>query len=159
VLPHPGSNRGDRVRAAARRSRSHSYDLPRPDQRLRREADVAMTTRPMRRLGVLLAAVVVSAVPANAHRLDELLQATRVDGRQDRIALDIDITPGAQIASKVCAEIDTDRDGVLNDEERRQYAQRVLSSNLVSIDGRVTPLALVALDFPAIEAMAAGTGT
>ena len=36
VLPHPGTDAGDRIRTAGRR-RSHSSDLPGSDQRLRRE--------------------------------------------------------------------------------------------------------------------------
>ena len=45
VLPDPGADAGDRVRAAAQR-RSHPHDLPRSDQRLRREvcAQVAIAS-------------------------------------------------------------------------------------------------------------------
>jgi len=118
-----------------------------------------MTTRAIRWLGVLLTAVAVSPVPAAAHRLDECLQATRVEVGSNRIALEIDVTPGALIASEIFETIDTNRDGVLNDIERRQYAQRVLSSSLVSVDGRTTVVTLLAHDFPTSDAMAAGTGT
>ena len=34
---------------------------------------------------------------ADAHRLDEYLQATRIDVEVDRIDLDIDLTPGAAL--------------------------------------------------------------
>jgi len=110
-------------------------------------------------LGVALAAAFVSSAPAEAHRLDELLQATRVDVRPDRIALEIDVTPGALVASEILEQIDIDRDSVLSDIERQQYAQQVLSSSLVSIDGRTTMVAVLSHDFPTSDAMAAGTGT
>ena len=81
VLPHPGTDGGHRVRAAAGRSRPHPYDLSGSDQRLRREARRAMSTRHL-----VWSCVVIgwlwAAAPAGAHRLDEYLQATRIGVNQ-----------------------------------------------------------------------------
>jgi hypothetical protein len=117
-----------------------------------------MTTRAIGLVGVVLAALALVPARADAHRLDELLQATRVDIRADRIVLEIDVTTGALLAAEILDTIDIDRDGVLNDVERHQYAQQVLSSSLVSVDGRTTMLTLLAHEFPTRDAMAAGTG-
>jgi hypothetical protein len=117
-----------------------------------------MTPRAIGLLGVFLAALALVPAQVDAHRLDELLQATRVDIRSDRIVLELDVTPGALVAAEMLDQIDIDRDGVLNDIERHQYGQQVLSSSLVSIDGGTTTLTLLTHEFPTRDAMAAGTG-
>ncbi|HKE86537.1 MAG TPA: hypothetical protein VKB50_22435 [Vicinamibacterales bacterium] len=96
--------------------------------------------------------------PAGAHRLDEYLQATRVAIDPDRIALEIDLTAGANIASRIVELIDTNRDGRLSQGEQDDYARQVLTSITCSIDGHLTPSTLLTRQFPELEAMAAGTG-
>jgi hypothetical protein len=110
-------------------------------------------------LVLLVAGLAVNPTPAAAHRLDEYLQATRLDIGADRIVLEVGLTPGASIASKIVEQIDTDRDGCLDSAERSRYAQTVLGSIVVSIDGRATTVALATEEFPSIDTMAAGTGT
>jgi hypothetical protein len=97
--------------------------------------------------------------PASAHRLDEYLQATRLNIDADRIGVEIALTPGASIASQIIEHIDTDRDGRFSSDERRRYADSVIASMTLMVDRRVTPVALAAEDFPTVDAMAAGTGT
>jgi len=116
-----------------------------------------MTTRAFAWLVVLL--VLGGAVsPARAHRLDEYLQATRVAIDPDRIVLEIDLTAGANIASRIVGLIDTNRDGRLSQGEQDNYARQVLASITCTIDGRLTPSTLLTAQFPELEAMAAGTG-
>jgi hypothetical protein len=118
-----------------------------------------MTRHAICRIGFVVAGLSAYPTPASAHRLDEYLQATRLDIGADQIRLDISLTPGASIAAQIAAQIDTNRDGRLSSDERRRYAQTVVSSIVVSIDGRMTPVALATEEFPTLEAMAAGTGT
>jgi len=77
----------------------------------------------------------------------------------ERIDLEIDLTAGANIASRILEFIDTDGDGRVSDVEGDAYARRVLDSIALSIDGRPVPVVLAAHEFPGREAIAAGTGT
>jgi hypothetical protein len=118
-----------------------------------------MIRRAICRLGVVVAALAALPAPAFAHGLDEYLQATRLNIDADRIGVEIALTPGANIASQIVEQIDTDRDGRFSSDERLCYAQSVIASMTLMIDGHVTPVALAAEDFPTVDAMAAGTGT
>ncbi|HEY1306408.1 MAG TPA: hypothetical protein VGF24_22795 [Vicinamibacterales bacterium] len=116
-----------------------------------------MTTRAFTALVVLLV-LGGDVSPAGAHRLDEYLQATRVAIDPDRIVLEIDLTAGANIASRIVGLIDTNRDGRLSRGEQDDYARQVLASIRCTIDGHLTPSSLLMTQFPELEAMAAGTG-
>jgi hypothetical protein len=118
-----------------------------------------MTRRTICGLGVVVAALAAFTAVASAHRLDEYLQAARVNIDADRIGIEIDLTPGANIASQIVEQIDTDRNGWLSSDERHRYAQSVIAAIVLSLDGRVIPVALASEDFPTVDAMAAGTGT
>jgi hypothetical protein len=109
------------------------------------------------RILVLLGGVAI-AVPAHAHRLDEYLQATRLDIDVDRIGVEIGLTPGANIATQILALIDTNRDGSISDSERRRYAREVIESLSVSLDGRPARLTLDGYEFPEGEDMTTGRG-
>jgi hypothetical protein len=100
----------------------------------------------------------VQVSPAAAHRLDEYLQATRVAIDADRVGLEIDLTAGANVASRIFASIDSDRDGRLSDVEQQRYARLVVDSLQLAVDGRTSPLVLVSHEFPTYDEMAAGTG-
>jgi hypothetical protein len=96
---------------------------------------------------------------ASAHRLDEYLQATRIGIGPDRIAIDIDLTPGANIADRVLGWIDTDRDGAISAAEGEAYVRGVLRDVSVDVDGVRTPLGNVHQEFPAWDAVRLGTGS
>src|SRR5689334_8269755 len=66
LLPHSGAYGRDRVRAAARRPPTHPYDLPRSDERLRREARGQM--KKLLAVGVMIVSISPSGL--SAHRLD-----------------------------------------------------------------------------------------
>ena len=96
---------------------------------------------------------------ASAHRLDEYLQATRLSIDTDRVDLEIDLTAGAAMASKVFDWIDTNRDGEISDAEGEAYAQQVLRSVALKVDGRSAPIRLVESSFPQFGDMSLGVGT
>jgi hypothetical protein len=56
---------------------------------------------------------------ADAHRLDEYLQASQISIESGRIIVEINLTPGAAVADGVIAEIDRDADGELSPSEAR----------------------------------------
>jgi hypothetical protein len=118
-----------------------------------------MTRRAIGWLVFLVGGMAGLPTPAAAHRLDEYLQATRLNIDTDRIGIEIDLTPGASIASQAAEQIDTDGDGRFSSDERRRYAQSVIASTTLMLDGHATAVVLVTEDFPTSDAMAAGTGT
>jgi hypothetical protein len=51
------------------------------------------------------------AVTASAHRIDEYLQAARLAIAPDRVTLEMDLTPGVDVAPLIFALINTNHDG------------------------------------------------
>src|SRR3990170_6248564 len=107
---------------------------------------------------VALAMRVALPAAAEAHRLDEYLQATRIDVSLDRVTLDIDLTAGVGIAPGVWGLIDTDRDGRISDPEGRSYADLVLKSVVLQVDGHARPVVLVSSHFPTFQEITSGAG-
>jgi hypothetical protein len=112
----------------------------------------------LRALGILCA-LLATAPPAGAHRVDEYLQATRLSVDTGRVDLEIDLTPGVAMASKVFAWIDTDGDGEISSAEGEAYGREMLRSVALKIDGRLAPVTLVESSFPQIQDMSLGVGT
>jgi len=96
---------------------------------------------------------------ASAHRLDEYLQATRVDIEPDRISIEIDLTPGATIADAVLGWIDTNRDGAISTSEADAYVRDVLRDVSLDVDATRTSLTVVSREFPSWEAVRLGTAS
>ena len=106
---------------------------------------------------VLLALVL--AGPAEAHRLDEYLQATLIGVTRDGIELEIQLTPGVAVLPAWVAVVDQDRDGRISPAEERAYVDRVLRDVELRVDGVPAPLSLVEKSFPTLEAMREGLGS
>ena len=96
---------------------------------------------------------------ADAHRLDEYLQASQISIESGRIIVEINLTPGAAVADGVIAEIDRDADGELSPSESAAYAGVVVRSLSLEVDGGQQPLVLERYRFPSPAAMRQGLGT
>jgi hypothetical protein len=110
---------------------------------------------------ILAAAVVLLLfIPraSAAHRLDEYLQAARVSLAHDRIVLELDLTPGSNIASAIVTLLDRDGDRGISPIEARAYGLDVLSSLALELDGRPVALVLTRVEVPPIEEMCDGAG-
>ena len=106
---------------------------------------------------LLVAALVVAAgAGVSAHRYDEYLHAARIAIAPASIRLEVSLTPGMAVADAVIRDIDTDRDAVLSDGERRAYAQRVLGGLSLRLDEAPVPLTVASSDFPAAGALRGG---
>jgi hypothetical protein len=106
-----------------------------------------------------LAIALLWPVGASAHRLDEYLQAARVSLERERLRVEIDLTPGASIASTVVPLIDRDGDGIIASAEIGAYGRTVLADVIVTLDGRAVAMELVTIDAPSIGEMREGMGT
>jgi hypothetical protein len=107
---------------------------------------------------VLAVAATGLAAPADAHRLDEYLQATRIEIAADKVAIELDLTPGANIAQQVTGWIDTDRDGRMSASETAAYGRQVLESLAVSLDQNALTLELADFRAPDRTEMSLGVG-
>lgn len=109
-------------------------------------------------IAVFTSLVFAAAAPASAHRLDEYLQALRVDVRGDAVVLELDLTPGANLAAEIVSVLDPDGDGAIDSIRSEAYAGEVGRSLELSIDGRRSTLALVDRQFPSVDELRAGSG-
>lgn len=97
--------------------------------------------------------------PAVAHRLDECLQAARIAVGENRVDVEMDLTPGAETAAKLLALIDLDHDGRISVLEGEAYADLVAAALTLKVDGRRTRLALAGTgEFPSPDEIKAGVG-
>lgn len=102
--------------------------------------------------------LVMSAAPS-AHRLDEYLQAARVSLERTRVALEVDLTPGAAVADGIIALIDRDGDSRISPLEAKSYGQDVLKDMVLELDGRPVALTLSHVEVPPLDEMRHGLGT
>jgi hypothetical protein len=105
--------------------------------------------------GILL--VFVCAV--SAHRLDEYLEATRLSLAANQVGVEIDLTPGVDVAPMIFSLINTDHDGRISASEGEKYAKQVVQETVLEIDGRRFRLDLLRYEFPSFQEMNAGEGT
>jgi hypothetical protein len=93
-----------------------------------------------------------------AHRLDEYLQATLVTIEPGEVRLQINLTPGVEVADKVLALVDRNHDGVLSTNEAAAYCELLKRELTVYLDGRKISLELTASNFPALSELRTGWG-
>jgi hypothetical protein len=98
-----------------------------------------------RMLGCTL--LLLAAVPAGAHRLDEYLQATTIALEKGKVEAELRLVPGVAVFPMVFAQIDGDADGIASPAEERAYAHRVLDDLSLRIDDTPLPLRLVSSAF------------
>ena len=110
-------------------------------------------------LALAVGLVALASVAVNAHRRDEYLQAARIGIDPGRVQLELDLTPGIDVAPGIIGGIDRNRNGVFDADETQAYAERVLREIRVELDGRPVTLALIDRRFPAPAAMSGGEGT
>jgi hypothetical protein len=106
-----------------------------------------------------VAVVTVAAAGLSAHRRDEQLQAARIAIEPDRVAIDLDLTPGIDLAEAAIAAIDRDRDGTLSPGEEDGYAKTVAGALWLANDREAHTLKVVSASFPALDAIRRGEGT
>jgi hypothetical protein len=93
------------------------------------------------------------------HRLDEYLQASRIEISTAQVVIELDLTPGSAIAESVVAAIDRNHDGLATLEEARSYADDVRKSTQLELDGQRLDLRLISTQAPDPDALRSGVGT
>lgn len=111
-----------------------------------------------RACGIAWALSLAAPPPAQAHRLDEYLQAVRVGVETNAVFLELDLTPGIETAPKLISILDLNRDGAIASDEGAAYADRVRSDLRLRVDGRrVVPGASVEV-LPTVAELRSGAG-
>jgi hypothetical protein len=95
---------------------------------------------------------------AQAHQLDEYLQATLVAIAPGEIRLQINLTPGVAVAEQVLNLIDQNRDGVISTNETAAYVALVKRDLVVQLDWNEVELNLASSYFPGPEELRTGCG-
>jgi hypothetical protein len=93
-----------------------------------------------------------------AHRLDEYLQATLVTIEPGELRLQINLTPGVDVADQVLALIDRNHDGRISTNEAVAYSELVRKDLLVRLDQRKVALKITASNFPSPTELHTGWG-
>ena len=119
----------------------------------------AQRTQQILRLGCAAMLGLTLTCTADAHRLDEYLQASRISIESGRIVVEITLTPGAAVADGVIAKIDRDEDGEFSLKETGVYAGDVVRSLSLQVDGVEQPLGLERYRFPSPAEMREGLGS
>ena len=112
----------------------------------------------MRRpLACVLCAFAIQSTAA-AHVLDVYLQAAQISLTPAGARVELRLIPGVQVADRIVAMIDSDRDGQISPAEEQAYARSVLHDIALDVDGRRAPLALAPVEFPSRREMSEGVG-
>jgi hypothetical protein len=81
--------------------------------------------------------LLLSCIPAWAHRIDEYLQATILSLEANRAHASMRLIPGVMVAPSVIATIDVNHDGLFSEAEKQSYAERVVRDLSITIDGEI----------------------
>jgi len=107
---------------------------------------------------VLLLGLLMWSSASLAHRLDEYLQATLVTIEPGEVKLQINLTPGVDVADQVLALIDRNHDGLISTNEAVAYSELVRKDLLVRLDQRTVALKLTVSNFPSPTELHTGWG-
>jgi hypothetical protein len=95
---------------------------------------------------------------AEAHRLDEYMQATLVAIAPGDIRLQINLTPGVKVAERIIGLIDADGDGAIAPAEADAYAAAVNQDLAIRVDRKSVIAKVAAHNFPPPEELRTGAG-
>ncbi len=118
---------------------------------------VEALTRALRSRMLLLAFFAVTSA-VFAHRLDEYLQATLVAIEPNGVRLQINLTPGVDVADKVLAQIDRDHDSAISRSEARAYVELLRRDLTLTLDGQELKLKSTASQFATPVELHSGWG-
>ena len=108
--------------------------------------------------GWLLILALSATATAQAHRLDEYLQATRVSVSPDRVELRLDLTPGVSVLPELLPRMDANHDGRISRKEQRAYARTVIQDLSLTLDDKPRSVKPERIDFPSEAAIREGEG-
>lgn len=89
------------------------------------------------------------AAAADAHPVDEVVQAAYLSIEPTQVRLELDVTPGPAVSATVLRDLDRDGDGRITPREARAFALALLRRLPLTSDGRRAPWRLDQIGVPA----------
>ena len=109
--------------------------------------------------GTAVLLLVLVAYGAEAHRLDEVVQGAYLTLAPGEVRLELDVSPGMEVAGTLLRALDTDADRTITEAEARGYAQRVLAQSTLTLDGVALSWTLDKVVVPAYPNLELGSDT
>jgi len=91
-----------------------------------------------------------------AHPVDEVVQGAYLILALGEVRLELDVTPGSQVAGTLLKSLDANADGRITEAEARAYAGRVLAQSTLALDGVAVPWRLDKVSVPPYENLETG---
>jgi hypothetical protein len=107
----------------------------------------------------MLAALMLTAGPALAHPVDEVVQGAYLTLAPGEARLELDLTPGPLVSMTLITALDADGDKRITAGEARAYGAMVLGQSGLTLDGKAAAWRLDHVVVPAYEALAGETDT
>lgn len=111
----------------------------------------------MKRAAWLLPALIPTW--AFAHPVDEVVQGAYLTLAPGQVRLELDLTPGTEVADAVLRAIDANGDRRLSDAEGRGFGERVLKQSTISLNGKPVAWRLDRVSMPSYEEVRDATPT
>ena len=124
------------------------------------------TVRPGRRSGELRGLkralwLLPTLIPglASAHPVDEVVQGAYLTVAPGQLRLELDLTPGTEVAGAVLKRLDANGDRRISDAEARAFGERVLRQSTLTVDGKAAAWRLERVDTPSYADLEQSTPT
>ena len=85
---------------------------------------------------------------AQAHPVDEVVQGAYLTLAPGTVQLELDITPGSQVADTVLKGLDSNSDSKITDAEAKGYARKVLAQSTLKLGGAAVAWTLDKVEVP-----------
>jgi hypothetical protein len=96
---------------------------------------------------------------AEAHPLDEVVQSAYLTLAPGEVRLELDLTPGIEVAGALLQALDADADRAITEAEAEGYAERVLARSSLTLDDVAMSWMLGEVDVPPYRSLELGGGT
>ena len=102
---------------------------------------------------------VAMAQAAAAHPVDEVVQSAYLMITPERLRLQLEITPGPEVAATVLRSLDANHDHLLTRAETRAFGERVLRQTVLAIDRKVVAWRFDQIGVPSYAMLEQQAGT
>ncbi len=119
----------------------------------------AIAGRIVTELGLVIFAIMLASLPAaEAHRLDDLMQASFIEIKSGEIRIQLNLNPGVAVVDKVIWIMDRDGDGAISDAEEMEFSKVIKNQLKLSIDSQTLPLEILNMEFDDPADLRSGNG-
>jgi hypothetical protein len=115
----------------------------------------------MRYATIRLAGMLLILLPrwAEAHPLDEVVQGAYLTLAPGEVRLELDLTPGIEVAGAFLQALDANADRIITEVEMQGYAEDVLARSTLTLDDVALSWMLNEVNMPPYQSLELGGGT